>query len=134
MSRVGNKLIELKDGVTVEVKEGNLVTVKGPKGEITQQLSPKMTITVEGNHVKVARPSDSIENKTLHGTTRALLHNMVEGVTHEFTKSSPHHCCASLYSTQLHQHSLPRLELVIQKNLLSCTILGWTWPITETFN
>jgi large subunit ribosomal protein L6 len=87
MSRVGNKLIELKDGVTVEVKEGNLVTVKGPKGEITQQLSPKMTITVEGNHVKVARPSDSIENKTLHGTTRALLHNMVEGVTNEFTKS-----------------------------------------------
>ena len=87
MSRVGNKLIELKDGVTVEVKEGNLVTVKGPKGEITEQLSPKMTITVEGNHVKVARPSDSIENKTLHGTTRALLHNMVEGVTHEFTKS-----------------------------------------------
>lgn len=87
MSRVGNKLIVLKDGVSVEVKDGNLVTVKGPKGELTQQLSPKMTITVEGNTVKVARPSDSIENKTLHGTTRALLHNMVEGVTNEFTKT-----------------------------------------------
>lgn len=87
MSRVGNKLIVLKDGVSVEVKDGNLVTVKGPKGELTKQLSSKMTITVEGNVVKVARPSDSIENKTLHGTTRALLSNMVEGVTNEFTKT-----------------------------------------------
>lgn len=87
MSRVGNKLIVLKDGVSVEVKDGNLVTVKGPKGEITKQLSPKMTITVEGNVVKVARPSDSIENKTLHGTTRANLSNMVEGVTNEFSKT-----------------------------------------------
>lgn len=87
MSRVGNKLIVLKDGVSVEVKDGNLVTVKGPKGELTKQLSSKMAITVEGNVVKVARPSDSIENKTLHGTTRALLSNMVEGVTNEFTKT-----------------------------------------------
>lgn len=87
MSRVGNKLIVLKDGVSVEVKDGNLVTVKGPKGELTKQLSSKMTISVEGNVVKVARPSDSIENKTLHGTTRALLSNMVEGVTNEFTKT-----------------------------------------------
>lgn len=87
MSRVGNKLIVLKDGVSVEVKDGNVVTVKGPKGEITKQLSPKMTITVEGNVVKVARPSDSIENKTLHGTTRANLSNMVEGVTNEFSKT-----------------------------------------------
>ena len=87
MSRVGNKLIVLKDGVSVEVKDGNLVTVKGPKGELTKQLSSKMTITVEGNVVKVARPSYSIENKTLHGTTRALFSNMVEGVTNEFTKT-----------------------------------------------
>lgn len=87
MSRVGNKLIVLKDGVSVEVKDGNLVTVKGPKGELTKQLSSKMTISIEGNIVKVARPSDSIENKTLHGTTRALLSNMVEGVTNEFTKT-----------------------------------------------
>lgn len=87
MSRVGNKLIVLKDGVSVEIKDGNLVTAKGPKGEITKQLSPKMTISVEGNIVKVARPSDSIENKTLHGTTRALLSNMIEGVTNEFTKT-----------------------------------------------
>lgn len=86
MSRVGNKLIVLKDGVTVDVKEGNLVTVKGPKGELTQKLFPGMTITVEGNEVKVARPSDEIKDKTLHGTTRALLNNMIEGVTNGFTK------------------------------------------------
>ena len=86
MSRVGNKLIVLKDGVNVDVKEGNLVTVKGPKGELTQKLFPGMTITVEGNEVKVARPSDEIKDKTLHGTTRALLNNMIEGVTNGFTK------------------------------------------------
>ena len=86
MSRVGNKLIELKEGVSVEVKDGNIVTVKGPKGEITKQLFKEMQIEVNGNEVKVARPSDSIKDKTLHGTARALLHNMVEGVTNGFTK------------------------------------------------
>ena len=86
MSRVGNKLIVLKDGVTVDVKDGDVVTVKGPKGERTQKLFSNITITVEGNEVKVARPSDEIEDKTLHGTARALLNNMVEGVTHGFTK------------------------------------------------
>lgn len=86
MSRVGNKLIVLKDGVTVDVKEGNVVTVKGPKGELTQKLFDNVTITVEGNEVKVARSSDEILDKTLHGTARALLNNMVEGVTHGFTK------------------------------------------------
>ena len=86
MSRVGNKLIELKEGVSVEVKDGNVVTVKGPKGELTKQLFKEMKIEVNGNEVKVARPSDEIEDKTLHGTARALLNNMVEGVTQGFTK------------------------------------------------
>ena len=87
MSRVGNKLIVLKEGVTVEVKDGNVVTVKGPKGELTQQLFKDIKVEVNGNEVKVARPSDSIKDKTLHGTARALLHNMVEGVTNGFTKT-----------------------------------------------
>ena len=87
MSRVGNKLIELKDGVSVEVKDGNVVTVKGPKGELTQQLFKDIKIEVNGNEVKLARSSDSIKDKTLHGTARALLHNMVEGVTNGFTKT-----------------------------------------------
>lgn len=86
MSRIGNKLIVLKENVSVEVKEGNFVTVKGPKGELAAQLAPEMTITVENGHVKVARPNDTLKIKALHGTTRALLHNMIEGVSSSFEK------------------------------------------------
>ena len=85
MSRIGNKLITLAEGVTVDVQAENFVTVKGPKGEISAQLCSEMTIEVEGNVVKIARPSDSIRHKALHGTTRALLNNMVYGVTNLFT-------------------------------------------------
>ena len=87
MSRVGNKLITLSEGVSVTVDENNNVIVKGPKGQISREFSENMTISVEGNTVKVVSPSDSIKDKTLHGTTRALLHNMVEGVTNEFAKT-----------------------------------------------
>lgn len=86
MSRVGNKVVKLADGVSVEVKPGNFVVVKGPKGEISQQLCPQMTIEIEEHDVKITRPSDTQEHRTLHGTTRALLHNMVEGVTNGFVK------------------------------------------------
>ena len=85
MSRIGNKAVEIAKGASVEVK-GNDIVVKGPKGELTQKLFDNVTITVEGNEVKVARSSDEILDKTLHGTARALLNNMVEGVTHGFTK------------------------------------------------
>lgn len=87
MSRVGNKAIKLHDGVAVKVLEGNKVVVTGPKGELSYTFNPKMIITVEDNHVVVKRPDDSIKNKALHGTTRALLHNMVEGVANGFTKA-----------------------------------------------
>ena len=86
MSRIGNKLITLAQGVTVEVQENNYVVVKGPKGEIAKQLCPKMEIKVEGTTVTVVRPDDSIENKTLHGTTRAIINNMVVGVNNGFEK------------------------------------------------
>ncbi|HKM29736.1 MAG TPA: 50S ribosomal protein L6 [Bacilli bacterium] len=86
MSRVGNKAIKLIDTVSVEIKPGNFVVVKGPKGEVSQQLCPKMDIKVEENSIKITRPSDSQEHRTLHGTTRALLNNMVEGVTNGFLK------------------------------------------------
>ena len=86
MSRIGNKHITLAEGVSVEVGENNFVVVKGPKGQLSRQFNADMNISVDGNVVTVSRPSDSIEHKTLHGTTRAVLHNMVEGVTHEFTK------------------------------------------------
>ena len=87
MSRVGKKIIEVPANVTIEVKADNLVTVKGPKGELTRQFHQDMKIEQEGNTVSVVRPSESKEHRTNHGTTRALLANMVTGVSEGFTRS-----------------------------------------------
>lgn len=86
MSRIGRKEIVIPAGVEVKVGEGNVVTVKGPKGTLTKELCPRMTIEVEGNVARVTRPTDEKEDRALHGLTRALLHNMVEGVTNGFTR------------------------------------------------
>ena len=86
MSRIGRMPITVPAGVTVNVAEGNVVTVKGPKGEITRALRPEMIIKQDGNTITVERPSEDKLHKSLHGLTRTLLHNMVEGVTHEFSK------------------------------------------------
>ena len=87
MSRVGKKLIEVPAGVTVTVADDNTVTVKGPKGELTRQFHQDMKIEQEGNTVSVVRPSESKEHRTNHGTTRALLANMVTGVSEGFSRS-----------------------------------------------
>ena len=79
MSRIGRMPVEIPAGVTVTVN-GNTVTVKGPKGTLTQSFSERMTIAVEGNQALVTRPTDEKEDKSLHGLTRALLQNMVTGV------------------------------------------------------
>ncbi|MBQ1620724.1 MAG: 50S ribosomal protein L6 [Oscillospiraceae bacterium] len=86
MSRIGRMPVVIPAGVEVSIEDGNLITVKGPKGTLTQKLSPKMTISMEGNEVHVARPNDEKENRALHGLTRALLHNMVVGVTEGYKK------------------------------------------------
>ena len=86
MSRIGNKLITIPAGVTVEVAPGNEVTVKGPKGTLTRKFSDLMDIQAEDNTVTVKRPNDQKHTKQLHGTTRALLHNMVVGVSEGFQK------------------------------------------------
>ncbi len=86
MSRIGKKPIEIPSGVTVTIN-GNTVTVKGPKGELTQSFNPDMDIKLEDNVLTVARPSDSKEHRSLHGTTRSLLFNMVEGVSKGFEKT-----------------------------------------------
>ena len=78
--------INVPAGVTVNVAEGNFVTVKGPKGTLTKQLNHEMTITQEGAVITVTRPSDDKEHRALHGLTRALLHNMVEGVANGYSK------------------------------------------------
>ena len=86
MSRIGRMPISLPSNVEVTVGEGNLVTVKGPKGTLTQKLSEKMTLTREDNVIHVTRPNDEKENRALHGLTRTLLHNMVVGVTEGYKK------------------------------------------------
>ena len=86
MSRIGNKPVVIPAGVTVDVKD-HTVTVKGPKGELSRDLHPDMIITVEGNTITVARPSEDKAHRALHGLTRALVANMVTGVAEGFTKT-----------------------------------------------
>ena len=85
MSRIGNKVIPLPAGVEITNKD-NVVTVKGPKGELTRTFSKDIDIRVEGTEVTLHRPNDTKEMKTIHGTTRAPLHNMVVGVSEGFKK------------------------------------------------
>ena len=86
MSRIGRMPITVPAGVTVTVAEGNVVTVKGPKGELTRAMRPEMMIKQEGNTITVERPSDDKLHRSLHGLTRTLLSNMVTGVTEGFKK------------------------------------------------
>ena len=85
MSRIGRMPITVPAGVEVTVAEGNVVTVKGPKGTLTKQLHPTMIIEQEGNTIHVKRPDETKESKSLHGLTRTLLNNMITGV-HEVYK------------------------------------------------
>lgn len=86
MSRIGNKTITIPAGVEITVASGNEVTVKGPKGTLTRQFAPMLGINVEGAACHVTRPNDTKHVKQLHGTTRALLNNMVHGVSEGFEK------------------------------------------------
>ena len=86
MSRIGRMPITVPAGVTVTVAEGNVVTVKGPKGELKRALRSEMTINQEGNVITVTRPSDAKEHRSLHGLTRTLLANMIVGVTDGYKK------------------------------------------------
>ena len=87
MSRIGRAPITIPAGVTVTVGEGNEITVKGPKGQLTQFVSPDMTVEVEGNVLHVKRPDDEARSRSVHGLTRTLIHNMVIGVTEGFSKT-----------------------------------------------
>ncbi|ABX80728.1 50S ribosomal protein L6 [Acholeplasma laidlawii] len=86
MSRIGNKVIVVPAGVTVDIKEGNFLTVKGPKGQLEKQLNSDLSITLEGNLLTVKRPNNEMFMRKIHGTTRALLFNMVHGVSEGFSK------------------------------------------------
>ncbi|WP_101847010.1 50S ribosomal protein L6 [Halobacillus sp. Marseille-P3879] len=86
MSRVGLKSLEIPEGVEI-IQDNNTITVKGPKGELTRTFHEDITVKVEDNVLTVARPSDHKEHRALHGTTRSLIGNMVEGVSKGFEKS-----------------------------------------------
>ena len=85
MSRIGRKPIAIPAGVDVAI-EGNVVTVKGPKGTLTQTVNPDLTVTVENGEVLVTRPTDDKEHRSLHGLTRTLIANMVHGVSEGYSK------------------------------------------------
>lgn len=86
MSRIGIKPIEVPSGVTVEVDAGNLVTVKGPKGQLQEQIARELTIKIEENKVNVSRPDDNRRNRSQHGLARTLIFNMIEGVSKGHSK------------------------------------------------
>ena len=87
MSRIGNKTITIPAGVELTISAGNEVSVKGPKGTLTRTFSPLIEIKVEGNVVTCVRANEEKHTKQLHGTTRALLSNMIEGVSEGFVKN-----------------------------------------------
>ena len=87
MSRIGRLPVAIPAGVEVSIAEGNVVTVKGPKGTLERALSTEMEIKVEDGHVVVARPNDLKKMKSLHGLTRSLIHNMVVGVSEGYSKT-----------------------------------------------
>jgi large subunit ribosomal protein L6 len=86
MSRIGKKPITIPGGVEVK-QEGNVVTVKGPKGTLTREFRPEINIAIEENIITVTRPNDEPKNRSFHGLTRTLLANMIEGVTNGFSRN-----------------------------------------------
>ena len=87
MSRIGNKTITIPAGCEIEVSDSNEVTVKGPKGTLSRQFSPLINVKIDGAEVKCARANEDKHTKQLHGTTRALIHNMIVGTTEGFSKT-----------------------------------------------
>ena len=86
MSRIGNLPVEISDGVTVDVSDKNHVSVKGPKGELGLDIDPDITVEKQDGEIVVSRPTDQNRHKSLHGLTRSLIANMVEGVTEGYSK------------------------------------------------
>lgn len=87
MSRIGLKPINLPSGVEIKINDENFVEVKGPKGQLSEQVSPEMAITIEDGVLNVSRPSETKKHKSLHGLTRTLISNMIVGVTEGYSKT-----------------------------------------------
>ena len=86
MSRIGNKPVEIPSGVTVTVGEDNVIIVKGPKGELKQEIDRDITVVTKDGKIELARPTDQIRHRAIHGLYRSLVNNMVKGVTQGYTK------------------------------------------------
>ncbi len=86
MSRIGKKPVDITDGVNITVDKNNVVTVKGPKGELKQEIDRDIQLDIENNTVTFKRPTDQIRHRAMHGLYRSLISNMVKGVTEGFTK------------------------------------------------
>ncbi|MBT8190831.1 MAG: 50S ribosomal protein L6 [Bacteroidia bacterium] len=86
MSRIGNAPISIPDGVTINVDKGNLVTVKGPKGELTQKVDPDLILAIDEGVLNINRPTDQKRHRSVHGLYRSLISNMVTGVSEGFKK------------------------------------------------
>ncbi len=86
MSRIGNAPIDMPKGVEIEVSKGNVVKVKGPKGELTQQIDPDLTVSIEDGTLTVSRPTNQKRHRSMHGLYRSLISNMVVGVSDGYTK------------------------------------------------
>lgn len=86
MSRIGKAPIELPEGIEINVSKGNLVTVKGPKGELSQQIDPALTLEMENGELNLKRPTEQKRHRAMHGLYRALLSNLVEGVKNGYVK------------------------------------------------
>jgi len=87
MSRIGRQPVDIPSGVEVKIGEGNLVTVKGPKGELSERIPAKMQVAQSDNVINVTRPDDGKESRSLHGLSRSLINNMVVGVSNGFEKT-----------------------------------------------
>ena len=85
MSRIGNKPITVPASVEVKL-DGNHITVKGPKGSLEKDIHPNIKVEINGTEIKVSRPDDEAYNRSLHGLTRTMINNMIEGTVHEFTR------------------------------------------------
>ncbi|WP_235296807.1 50S ribosomal protein L6 [Portibacter marinus] len=86
MSRIGNAIIDLPKGVTIDIDKSNVVTVKGPNGELTQQIDPDLGLDINDNEVTLTRPTDQKRHRAVHGLYRSLVNNMVVGVTEGYTR------------------------------------------------
>ncbi len=86
MSRIGKAPISIPSGVNIDVSKGNMVTVKGPKGELKQQIDPDLTLKLEDGVLELSRPTEQKRHKSMHGLYRSLIHNMVVGVSEGYTK------------------------------------------------